>query len=549
MNCPFCGKETPDDSQYCTNCGLSLATDQSSTVSMNNMNAETMPLPNAVPAAPVEESTNQQLESTEKRSIKIPIIIGAAVLALILISAIVFAVLNIQADDSQKSTTTQKTFSIDETTMPDQALRDTVIIQTDANQDGILSEDEIQGLTDLSLEGVDDLKGLENFPNLSTLSVSDTSMTTLDASPMSNLSSLNVQGDSLESVSVKDMQSLTSLNVSGDSVESVDVSGASSLATINVPGSSEITGIDTTSCKEVWLPTAVHYGGNSGVEEFYRYEFERDDSGKLITLNEGNIQQGEWLSVPTTYEYDDEGKLSAVNGVAVSYNDSGQLVDSADASNSTPIQYNYDEDGKLISVTDGSNQSSNNIYTYDDQGNLIAHEQYRAHNSWSYDSDGRVVSYSLPASTGGGYVTGSLSYNSDDETIPTHVDATCIDRVASIDYSFNDQDQVVSASGTADDSSYESEVVFDEFNNPVEVTTMSTDGSSTVAYCSIEYQRYILPKDSNVQSEVVVAPDYFAAMGSSDLIEVYVMEPEIVRASESLPIGIDDQYCDQNIHP
>lgn len=46
-----------------------------------------------------------------------------------------------------------------------------------------------------------------------------------------------------------------------------------------------------------------------------------------------------------------------------------------------------------------------------------------------------------------------------------------------------------------------------------------------------------------------MAPDYFAAMGSTPLIETYVIEPEIVRASESLTIGIDDQYFDQNVRP
>lgn len=544
MHCPYCGKEIPDEAQFCVNCGSPLAEDQLNNTPDNNSNTDTVPFPANAPVDLNEENGNQETNLTKKPRNKVPIIIGAIVVILTLVVAIVFVVLNsTTTENPQEATTTQKTFVVDETTIPDQTLRDTVIVQVDTNQDGTLSEDEIQGLTDLTLEGVGNLSGLENFPNLSTLSITDASMTTLDAAPISSLSSLNVQGDSLESVFVKDMQSLTSLSVSGDSVASVDVSGASSLTEIDVPESSEITGIDTTSCKEVWLPSAVHYGTN----EYYRYEFERDDSGRLLSLNEGVVQQGKWISTPTTYEYDDTGKLSAVNGVAVSYNNSGQMVDSADADNSRPIQYNYDEEGRLASVTEGSN--SNNVYTYDNQGNLVAHQQYMSHDTWSYDSNGRVVAYTLPAATAGDYViTGSLCYSSNDETMPTHVDATCIDDTASIDYSFNEQDQVISASGTINDSPYESKVTLNEFGNPVEVTTTNKSDSSVVSSCFIEYQRYILPKDSAIQSEVVVEPDYFAAMGSNSLIETYVLEPEIVRASESLPIGIDDQYCDQNIH-
>ena len=123
-------------------------------------------------------------------------------------------------------------------------------------------------------------------------------------------------------------------------------------------------------------------------------------------------------------------------------------------------------------------------------------------------------------------------------------------------YSYDEQGRLSGASGesiyyeSARSRSIESEVTYDDRGNVVGIRTEFMDPThlepDVVSY-ELEYQRYFLSADAEIPQDVVVEPTC-AAGGDFDLIEPYVIRPSVVRASDALPVALDDQLFQSNNH-
>ena len=117
-----------------------------------------------------------------------------------------------EVDETQSSLV-----SISEENFPDKIFRSYIMDNIDADKDGFLSEEEINGTQaiDITLWSVTDLEGIKNFTNLQSLVCKSSYIERLDVSGMTSLMSL----------SCSDNPRLSTLNVSG-CTNLVEVSGS-----------------------------------------------------------------------------------------------------------------------------------------------------------------------------------------------------------------------------------------------------------------------------------------------------------------------------------
>ena len=108
----------------------------------------------------------------------------------------------------------------------------------DTNEDGILSDEELAAITELSLWSVEESSIdwlLRKLPNLETLSVGSSSLTSLDLSNTTKLTYLRLFCETLQEIIFPDSHSLTRLDCSGCSkLENLDLSNNTNLTYINV---------------------------------------------------------------------------------------------------------------------------------------------------------------------------------------------------------------------------------------------------------------------------------------------------------------------------
>jgi len=128
--------------------------------------------------------------------------------------------------------------AIDETNFPDAVFRKYVSKYIDKNVDGSLSESEMASVRSLSLsdQGISDLTGIGNFPNLTILTCSSNSLTALDLSDNTNLMSLYCSGNSLTSLDVSMLSKLEVLGCGSNKLKKLDVSGNTALLNLNCSG-------------------------------------------------------------------------------------------------------------------------------------------------------------------------------------------------------------------------------------------------------------------------------------------------------------------------
>ena len=117
----------------------------------------------------------------------------------------------------------------------------------DANKDGEISVAEAEAVEYINFMGdannKEELQGLEFFPNLEYLSVSNISNTTLNVSKNTSLTSLYCPSNQLTSLDVSGCTSLTSLNCYNNQLTTLDVSGCTALTSLNCYGN-QLTSLD-----------------------------------------------------------------------------------------------------------------------------------------------------------------------------------------------------------------------------------------------------------------------------------------------------------------
>lgn len=116
---------------------------------------------------------------------------------------------------------------INETTFPDSVFQK-YIKNFDKNQDDKLSQDERNAVTEIIVKGesgekITSIKGIEHFPELTTLECQENSLTDLDVSKNTKLQELNCEKNQLTSLDVRNNTELTKLNCRRNQLTSLDV--------------------------------------------------------------------------------------------------------------------------------------------------------------------------------------------------------------------------------------------------------------------------------------------------------------------------------------
>lgn len=116
---------------------------------------------------------------------------------------------------------------INETNFPDAAFRSYIASTIDEDESGTLDDDEIYGTSSIVVRslGIKSLKGIELFPELTTLWCDENELTVLDLSHNTQLSQLHATFNKLQSLDLSNNKSLTRLYIDGNPIATLDLCG------------------------------------------------------------------------------------------------------------------------------------------------------------------------------------------------------------------------------------------------------------------------------------------------------------------------------------
>ena len=173
---------------------------------------------------------------------------------------------------------------IDATVFEDEHLRDYISYQYDDNQDGYLSEDEINAATliDYSFKGegkeLTSLKGIEYLTELTGVFAMGNKLTTLDLSKNTKLTVVNVACNELTSINVSGCSDIIGLCVTLNKLTSLDTTTLTNLKTMNCQ-TNQIKTLDlskNTKLEEVDVSNnlleTVNVSNNPVLKKLYVYE-------------------------------------------------------------------------------------------------------------------------------------------------------------------------------------------------------------------------------------------------------------------------------------
>ena len=134
---------------------------------------------------------------------------------------------------------------IDLAHFPDENFRDRVAFYCDKDDDGTLSQDELNGVTELYVAHayIKDLTGIELFPKLDTLDCKNNNLTRLDVSKNTKLTKLYCEFNQLTSLDLSKNTALTKLDCALNPLTSLDVSNNTALTYLDC-NYNQLTGLD-----------------------------------------------------------------------------------------------------------------------------------------------------------------------------------------------------------------------------------------------------------------------------------------------------------------
>ena len=145
--------------------------------------------------------------------------------------------------------------AINATNFPDANFRTIVLMECDEDEDGYLSDDEIQGVTLFSVTGylydidedaeIESLKGIEYFTNLRTLRCGGIGLTSLDVSKLTSLTWLDCMGNNLETLDVSKNTALRTLNCQSNDLSVLNVAANTQLVSLSC-SVNHLTALDVT---------------------------------------------------------------------------------------------------------------------------------------------------------------------------------------------------------------------------------------------------------------------------------------------------------------
>ncbi len=165
--------------------------------------------------------------------------------------------------------------AIDAANFPDDVFREYVSSNFDTDNDGTLSDSEIDGATqiDVSNQGISSLKGVEYLTALTQMYCASNDLTSLIVTANTNLSVLICANNQLKSLNVSRNTALTELYCSGNQLQALDVSKNTALTILECQRN-QIKTLDVsknTVLRELFCQsnqlTALDLGGNTSLSE------------------------------------------------------------------------------------------------------------------------------------------------------------------------------------------------------------------------------------------------------------------------------------------
>ncbi|WP_350454881.1 hypothetical protein [Slackia heliotrinireducens] len=316
----------------------------------------------------------------------------AAALALSAVAAVVAVVLaGWEASGSDYALTSEE--------FPDNRVL-AVMESFDTDGDGRLSREEAAAVTEVSVEGTEDLAFLALLPNVTTLAVSGTNIEFLDLSGANNLERLTLDCPALTEVTWGKTGQLAYVDVSGTKLAELDaavlqaaayldVTGCENLAALNLSANSALETLRATGT----ALTEVDVSGAAGLSAI-----EVDDDVAVVGLEATPIHE-QWVPVHVTKVVSSSGGTSTYEyslsldeaGVATGYAES--TVGVGDTSEQAVYEFNYDESGNVIGIWDVEAESMDVEFVYDDAGNVIRRTGVPTEYSYTYDDQRRLESF------------------------------------------------------------------------------------------------------------------------------------------------------------
>lgn len=218
---------------------------------------------------------------------------------------------------------------VDEQNFPDRVFREWILNGYDINgagSDGFLSYEEIQDIKNITIRGtadalIKDLKGIEYFTELTSLSISYNSLTSLDLTENTKLSYLNCSYNRLESLNITTLSSLVSLNCEFNYLKELDLSGSGELTVIYCRHNL-LENIDfSNNTKLVFIETFDNLLKDIDVSMLSHLEFLHIDHNRLTTLDMSknlNLKGGGFV---VRNNYIERLVLPEISGFTVYYDD------------------------------------------------------------------------------------------------------------------------------------------------------------------------------------------------------------------------------------
>ena len=498
MFCPRCGATLPDGAGFCSSCGTQLG---------GSPGVPTVPTP-----PPVQP---------RRRSWVLPVVLIAASVAVIVGCGTVAWLMFFSP------------YEISEENFSDPYLRMAVSATYDEDGDGKLSREEGRAVTVMKLSGCKELEGLGRiFPNIERIEVT---------------------GGSLERLDTSDLPELTAIDVREEPLEELDVSNNHELSYLFVSDETEVSGIDETGLREVWLSLDVveDIGGSSSISHN-----ERDAYGRIVSWR----FESSWGTASASYTYDDEGRpvhadfdyiQNTITYEDYEYDDEGRLVRRSNDNGYTefcyedselPVgatvreqigysryatdeSYEYDSDGR-ITLTDRMTEDGTRywfVFEYDSAGNIVMVESWYANPEAGED----VLSYRM-----------SYYYDGDGNMVRTSFEGENIDFLAPSEFVYDDEGRVVSAhtDGTEMMYAYSATYEYDEEGLLVAAEMGERSYEAT-------YTRRFLPHDAEDPAAGFSLIVYKGSGGTEVFPLVGVTNPNTGIADPvTLPTGFEDTY-------
>lgn len=481
MFCSKCGEKNPDGAKFCAKCGAPIAVRVAS--------------PGAGAPAPA------------RRRSRVALVVAAVAAVLVVCAAATGVWLAFFSS-----------WTIDERAFPDPGLRAAVAATADTNHDGQLSRDEGRAVTSLSVEGATSLEGLGRyFPNLDALAL---------------------HGGTLTSLRVNDLPNLVSLSAESEPLQALNVSENPRLKELHVSDATQVTGLESTTLHESWVVTSVEESYGMGYT--VTYAVERDDQGRVTGRSVTDGEEESWWR----YDYDDQGRLVSETE-CMAYNDAEEVVTTYgydDAGNLTSVEsyggvigyyYTYDAEGRLSTMSMGgvNDPTSLTSYAYDDAGRLTSRTYVYKNtrgvvDTFAYDGNGNLIATSQTDETLG-KVTEGVVFERDAQgnvvrvaydPIPSYFD----DNWSAVEYGYDDQGRVVSATAELNGSTYVATVSYDGRGNVTQVED-GVLGGRTTTFTPTYTRLFVAEGDREPDAGITVGVEYVPLVGAqrTSLVNVW----------------------------